>query len=798
MGRERGKNLRRWLAAFAILAITLAAVAQEPSNVLLLEVVINGQSINKVGEFSQMRGELYATPDELRILGLIVPKQLHTSPVALTQLGDIRYHIDVPGQRLLIRAADEYLSPTVLQATTTRGDQSRPAQSASGAVFNYNVIGASVASRTLLTGQFDGRFFSPYGVLNSEILSYLSAGDHQTIRLDSTFTHSDPGVVRRFRVGDFVTGGIDWTRSVRMAGLQISSDYSMRPDLVTFPVPGVSGQVAVPSTVDLLVNGVRQLSSAIPAGPFQVQQLPVVTGAGEIAVIVTDPLGQQTTRTLPFYASSKLLAPSISEYSFDVGAVRENYGFSSNDYAAPAASLSFRRGILPGLTMESHAEAARGLVMAGGSSILNLAERVLLNFSVAGSDAAQRGWQVGAGAERNTSTLSLSISALVASSRFRDIASLYGEPVPRLQTRAAAGITLARWGSIGLAYTGIDRDASPVIRWPNPSTYYQSVLPASNGDRFSNVVPARHVRLFTASYSKQLLRNVYAYATGYYDLAQSKSAGALLGISLPLGARGSISASFSASHDEQFGTVQAARSVIDPGDVGGQLLGTTGRSRRQFAELDYKTPWSLLGAGIDHSFGQTTSKVSFQGALSFIDGTIFPSNAIYDSFAVVDTAEARGVRVLQENRVVGVTNASGKLLVPGLRSYDANLLSIEPRDVPVDATVGPTEQIVRPLNQSGVIVTFPIRNNRAMLLRLVDSVGKLIPPGSVAVLKSTGIDMPVGFDGEVFAQNLGKTNQLTVREPSGRTCQAEFDFQAVPNTLPTVEITCQSKTPKQN
>jgi len=47
---------------------------------------------------------------------------------------------------------------------------------------------------------------------------------------------------------------------VRLGGAQIATDFSLRPDLVTFPVPIVAGSVAVPSNVDVLVNNVRVLS----------------------------------------------------------------------------------------------------------------------------------------------------------------------------------------------------------------------------------------------------------------------------------------------------------------------------------------------------------------------------------------------------------------------------------------------------------------------------------------------------------------------------------------------------------
>jgi outer membrane usher protein len=117
-----------------------------------------------------------------------------------------------------------------------------------------------------------------------------------------------------------------------MGGVQFSSDFSMQPDLVTFPLPVVGGSAAVPSTVDVLVNGTRFLSRQVQPGPFQVAQLPVVTGASTITMNVSDALGKQVGVTLPFYASSRLLAPGLHRYSAETGFIRRNWGLRGNDY----------------------------------------------------------------------------------------------------------------------------------------------------------------------------------------------------------------------------------------------------------------------------------------------------------------------------------------------------------------------------------------------------------------------------------------------------------------------------------
>lgn len=226
--------------------------------------------------------------------------------------------------------------------------------------------------------------------------------------------------------------------------------------------------------------------------------------------------------------------------------------------------------------------------------------------------------------------------------------------------------------------------------------------------------------------------------------------------------------------------------MVNIGDVGGQVSATAGSPARRLAELDYKSPWALLSAGADHSFGQTAYRATAQGALSFVDGGLFASNTINDSFAVVDTNGARGIHVLDENRPVGTTDASGRLLVPDLRSYDVNRIGIDPRDVPPDADVGQTTRLVRPQDRSGVVVRFRVRPSHGALLRLVIPGGGPIPLGSAATLLATGTTVPVGYDGEAFVQNLGARNRLSVVEPNGRTCTVAFAYRPQPRVLPTI------------
>ena len=651
------------------------------------------------------------------------------------------------------------------------------------------------------------RLFSPWGVASTGFLAYAgrnpagSAAQTPAIRLDSTYVYSDFTNQRRYRLGDFINGGLTWTRPVRFGGAQVSRDFSMRPDLVTFPLPLVAGSAAVPSTVDVLVNGAKVLSGQVPPGPFQAPQLPVLSGAGTVSITVSDALGRQVTTTLPFYASPSLLAQGLKTYSLEAGFVRRNWGVLSNDYGSAAGSATYRAGLSSFLTVEAHAEGTADQFMAGAGLVADAFQFAVVNFAVAGSTASgHQGASFSLGFDRLARNFSLGGSAVFATSGFRDIAAMNGDPVPIRQISANAGLTLGRWGWAGLAYTQSERElpATPLISVsPSPSPITGGSTPPSQTGLATGDFPfgfAQNVRLLTATYSVQS-HHVFVFANAFHNFAQTGGNGVVIGLTIPLGRRSSVTASgdsASAPHAQ----LQAQQSVNSIGDWGYQLFVGVGGADHEFVQGQYKSPWALLTAGVDRLSGQTTGRADVQGALSFLDGRLFASNLINDSFAVVDTNGVRGVPVLYENRDAGRTDSSGRRLVPDLRSFDVNHISIDPTELPADVLALNPSRDVRPPDRSGVVVKFPVRTLHAALLVLQDERGRPIPLGSTATLRSSGAVSPVGYDGETFVEDLAAQNQLDVQLPGDGRCGVVFPFTPVKGDIPKLgPLTCRKTAP---
>ncbi len=63
------------------------------------------------------------------------------------------------------------------------------------------------------------------------------------------------------------------------------------------------GQVALPSQVDLIINGIKQFSENIVPGQFDIQSVPSITGAGNAQMVITDINGQQQVLIFPLYGT---------------------------------------------------------------------------------------------------------------------------------------------------------------------------------------------------------------------------------------------------------------------------------------------------------------------------------------------------------------------------------------------------------------------------------------------------------------------------------------------------------------
>ncbi|RZG92685.1 fimbria/pilus outer membrane usher protein, partial [Acinetobacter pittii] len=258
------------------------------------------------------------------------------------------------------------------------------------AILNYSLYNTITNDENVFSGTAEGIFNSLIGNFSSGVLyngsNETSYSHEKWVRLESKWQYVDPEKIRIYTLGDFISNSPDWGSSVRLAGFQWSSAYSQRGDIVTSALPQFSGSAALPSTLDLYVNQQKIYSGLVPSGPFDIKQLPFISG-NEVTLVTTDATGQQSITKKPYYFSSKILAKGINEFSVDVGVPRYNYGLYSNDYDdATFASGAIRYGYSNSLTLSGGAEASTdGLSNLGTGFAKNVLGIGVINADIAAS-----------------------------------------------------------------------------------------------------------------------------------------------------------------------------------------------------------------------------------------------------------------------------------------------------------------------------------------------------------------------------------------------------------------------------
>ena len=311
-------------------------------------VLINGEEPAQIVLLLRRQdGRLLARREELERWRLRLPDAVTVSHggelfYSLDAMRGLSYRADESTQTVIVEAAPELFSATVL-AGVTRGF-AVPAPAPPGGFLNYDFFVDRERRQTHTSALVELGASNRLGVGTTSFLaSDTPESGRRSVRLDSTWTSDQPERLASLRIGDSISGAGNWSRSVRFGGVQWARNFATQPGLITFPLPGVSGEAVLPSTVELYINDALRLRRDVPTGPFSIPDLPVVTGQGNARLVVRDLLGREQVIVRPYYASAVLLQHGLSDYSYEMGVIRNNFGIASSDYGRFAAVGTSRR-----------------------------------------------------------------------------------------------------------------------------------------------------------------------------------------------------------------------------------------------------------------------------------------------------------------------------------------------------------------------------------------------------------------------------------------------------------------------
>jgi outer membrane usher protein len=742
----------------------LRAPVEITGRLVPLEVSINGA---RAGDWVllDLNGTLYAPIDAFEEWRVVRRPEVEGLPYK----GQLWFPLSsVPGYESRLNAANQSLdlkfSPSafaitrLVQQTAKRPEVSVPLTSLFA---NYDIsytrsnFGGEVTTRDLGALTELG-VSSRLGVLTSSyvgrnLANDTNLGSSKWVRLETTFNRDFPDNNASLRVGDSTTRTGIWGRSVYFGGVQLARNFALSPGFITQPIPVLKGQASAPSTVDLYINDSLRQTSQVPSGPFTVDNAPLVTGSGQARIVVRDLLGRETVVVQDFFTHSSLLRQGLSDWSGEVGKVRNNLGTDSADYGENFGSGLFRYGVNNGLTLESRAEGSGRTLGAGLGVTAQLPAQILGEIAVAGSkdDFNGSGGQWLLDAEYLNLRHGFTARTESATSGYRRIGQLDPTPPYRRQDFLSYTYFSERVGQFGLAYARL-------------ATY-----------------TADPVTTFSGNYTMRIGQRTSLTVTATRAIG-GPSGDTTVGLNLviPLDNRITLSGSTTTRSTGTDGYVSANKSLgLESGESWRVLAGR--RAEADYAEggLYYQGGHGLVTADVSESSNQRSVRLGAQGGLVLADGSAFASRRIQDSFALVEVPGYSGVGVGFQSSVLTRTDSNGKALVPGLIPYRSNSIRLDPNELPISAELDTIEMVAVPPARSGVKVAFPVRSGRGALIKIVLQDGQPAPAGAEIRLAGDNKDFYVARHGEAFVTGLQDKNTLRLKW-NGQVCDLKFDLPA--------------------
>jgi len=785
-------------AATSQSAMNGAAINGERARVrdedIYLDVTLNGEAREDMYPFQQLpSGSLIIRVDDLRSIGLLPVKAATDREgfVDLDRLPNVTYLIRDGNIVDFITTDAAALAPYAIAlsgwanaANLAPLDADMRAQSDLTGVLNYSFYADTggkefgrIKHLNGISGMLEGRISGKFGtVFTSQLLSYRPDyhDKFETIRLESYWNYSDEERMLTYQAGDVITRSLPWSRSTRMGGFQLRRNFSLREDLLTTPMPSITGSAALPSTVDVYINNAQVATHDVPAGPYSLTNMPIISGANNARIIVRDATGRETVTNMDFFSHSDLLAKGLLDFSFEAGMPRRNFGIKSADYSGDfMVSATARYGLSDRITLEGHAEAGKDFFNAGIGSTLSIAD--IGAVSLAGSTSAYRsanGQQLYAGVQLQKWGFHFNARTQRSYGDYHDMASIVDARARRNDTdrmRARFGFVsnYDRYGAVRPPKAINQLSLSTNLRF-DPTTISAAYTEIDHFHREDS-------RFLSISASRIFVPRVYAYANAYLDLKNSKGYGIFAGLSVNFDNNISASVNSTTNHRGTSVTSQLTRSMGSKvGDYGLSVRDTEGQQTQRGVEGRYRAKFATVAASVEQ-YNQDSWRATAQadGALVFADGSVTPAQRLHNSFAVVN-AGMGGVGIYANNSYFDKTWRNGRLVVPDLYAHRTSTIKLDMETLPVDALVESTEIKLRPRERSGVIVNFGASADSYAYVALTDAQGRPIETGSYAQIEGSDLGFDVGYDGMGILplEGVKLPARLQVQVGDNRACQA--------------------------
>lgn len=707
--------------------------------------------------------------------------------IALRSMRGVSYEFQEKGLSLKITADPALLSASSLMMPGRQSKARGTAQEAGSAFFNYSLTaaGGGGAARNIGFAGEAGWRFGDYLLLSDGATIRTQGGGRKFVRLMTSLTRDDRESLHRTVIGDFFTPSRDFSTGVSLGGVSVSKLYGLNPYFIQFPMQNVAGTVALPSDLEVFMDGQRIRTEKLQPGPFELRDILAYGGAHNVQLVLRDAFGRTQQLSYSFYFSDQPLGKGLHEYSYSAGAIRRAYGTDSNRYGPAALSMLHRYGFSDALTLGLRAEATKDFFNAGPLASVVLGTAGIASIGLAASSVA--GHQ-GASALASYSYQSKKWSVNASVRRqWRDYASLGDPPIVTNKKieGTLSGSYLLQQGSVSLSHSFLSTRADMASSSPTAARPFA-------------VTALERQRTTSLSYSTPLVSGratLSASLSHIKDKARSRNE-LFVGVIVFLDKDHSVAGNYrgdghSNSQSVQFRQTQPIGEGFGYNLSADRLSDGGGQNIRAKSELQYNAPAAILRAelGRTHQSGKNTDdyRLLVAGGIGYVGKHLAFGRPITGSFGVVTVGDLAGVGVSVNGQPVGTTNGQGMVFVPTLTPYFDNDVSIAPETIPIDYSISSHVKTVSPSSRSGALLEFNVTRIQAFSGKLKYRHSGVVRPIEFHEVSVNADGRPLAFvtgrGGEFYIENLKPGTHGGSADVEGKACRFVLDIPTTGETF---------------
>jgi len=725
-----------------------------------IKLFVNDEPRGNVTARFDDNGQLCVDRGLLERGGLLVPKALQGEGDAAPACYD--YRQDVPQAEFTLEPGENIVRIVVPQdALQPRGTSSGVyASGGTAGILNYSVLGMSNRAAGV-----NNNFLFADGEIGMNAGDWIVRSRHSYTSQDgrSGINHLYTYAQKTFaeqkamvQAGQInVSGGLLPVPSI--TGVQYMPDAALVPQ---GGGPSFDGIANSQSRVEVRQQGILIYTAVVPAGPFTLSNLPLVSASGDLDVTLTENNGSQRRYTVPA-AALRQAAPPPQGLTVAAGKVRD-VGHAGIDTpllvtATKGWNVTARHTVTAGaLASTGYQAAAAGVGSQVTKNISTNLQAIVSNaqhegvrgVSVSGSINARlaENWSVGATMTQQTEDYrTVSDTAVTPQSgvftRFR---SQY-TATTTWQHPAIGGITASY--SFGSAYNG-------------PTAQYATL--------------GWNRMLGRATLSVNLEKDVGNTRASFGQPAGQGGVRFYAMLSMPLGKVSTQTYATNTGGSMRFGTgvsqtvneavAYTARAETSSSGNGANVNGSLSLTPRYTqANLTYAQSGS----------NSTVYSGQLQGGLVVTEAGVTASPyPVGDTFGIVQIGDVGGVRVNTPQGTVW-TDAAGRAVIPTLAPFQQSRVELLAKSLPRNVDINNGIEYVEAGRGSVNFVEFGVNKVRRLMLRVTAEDGTPLPM-ALPVLGADNqyLTTSVG-DGTVFLDDIPKTD-IHVKYPDGKTCRIEY------------------------